>query len=201
MHQLILASQSPRRYELLLAAGFEFSVVSVQISEIPNENLNLTDQIQQLAQDKARALVESGKLSKSKGYLILSADTVVVLDDHILGKPKDLFEAEVFLRQLSGRMHRVITGLCLWDLDSGRVHLAHATANVHFRKLTDGEIKAYAQSGEGLDKAGAYGAQGQARQFIEKIEGDEQTVIGLPIRLLIQLLNENGYVVRRKATS
>ena len=198
MHTLVLASQSPRRKELLERAGFEFTVASVEISEIPNENLNLHDQIRDLARRKAEALVESPKLTKSPGILLLSSDTVVVLDDEIIGKPRDAGESELYVRRLSGRTHRVITGICLWDLDSGRRALAHEEARVEFRALSDAEVRAYVATGEGLDKAGAYGAQGLGAALIARIDGALDCVMGLPVPLVEKTLNENGWRVARR---
>lgn len=197
MHQLILASQSPRRRELLQQAGFEFTVSSVQISEIPDENLNLEEQIRRLAWEKAEALVSSGKVLKGQGNLVLSSDTVVVLENKILGKPKDLTECASYIRQLSGRKHRVITSVCLWDLDSGRVVTDHDTTWVTFRYVTENEIEEYAASGEGMDKAGGYGIQGLAGKFVSATEGKMDTVVGLPVDLVEKLLRENGWNVRR----
>lgn len=198
MHRLILASQSPRRRELLEKAGFMFTVASVQISEIPDENLNLPEQIRQLAQDKATALVSSGKIMKGQGFLILSSDTVVVLDGVVLGKPKDRAEAASFLSRLSGKRHQVITAVCLWDLDSGRIARAHDITHIDFRRLTRDEIQIYADSDEGLDKAGGYGIQGPAGAFVDHIEGSIDTVVGLPIALVERMLHENGWIVHRR---
>jgi septum formation protein len=198
MKQLILASQSPRRRELLETAGFKFTVSAIQISEIPDENLSLEAQIQQLSLEKAQALVETGKIPKGQGFLLLSADTVVVLGDRILGKPENKVESEQFLRQLSGQKHRVITAICLWDLDSGRVAKDFDETSVTFRKLSEAEIQEYADSGEGRDKAGGYGIQGKASKFVAKIEGAMDTVVGLPIRLVERILEENGWDVDRR---
>jgi septum formation protein len=198
MKQLILASQSPRRRELLETAGFKFTVLAIQISEIPDENLSLEAQIQQLSLEKAQALVDSGKVAKGQGFLLLSADTVVVLGDRILGKPENKVESEQFLRQLSGQKHRVITAICLWDLDSGRVAKSYDETFVTFRKLSEAEIQEYADSGEGRDKAGGYGIQGKASKFVAKVEGAMDTVVGLPVRLVERILEENGWDVDRR---
>ena len=198
MRKLILASQSPRRSELLERAGFTFTVLSVQISEIPDENLNLNEQIRHLARDKALACLNSGMIAKRQGNLLLSADTVVVLDDHILGKPKDRNENREFLCRLSGQMHRVITGVCLLDVDSGDLVLGHDVASIQFRKLSGPEIETYVASDEGLDKAGGYGIQGAAGKFVEKLEGDFESVMGLPVRLVERLLSENNWQIERK---
>lgn len=198
MRQLILASQSLRRSELLHRAGFTFTILSVQISEIPDENLNLTDQIRHLARDKAIACLNSGKIPKGQGNLLLSADTVVVLGDQILGKPKDRNENRDFLRQLSGQTHRVITGVCLLDVDSGEVALDHDLALIEFKQLSAEEIEIYVNSSDGLDKAGGYGIQGEAAAFVAELNGSFDTVMGLPIQLVEHLLTENSWEIARK---
>lgn len=200
MHQLLLASQSPRRRELLEQAGFEFTVSSVQISEIPDENLNLPEQIRRLAWEKAQALVDSGKVLIGQGFLILSSDTVVVVDGKIMGKPKDRSECASYIRQLSGRKHSVITSVCLWDLDSGRVVVDHDSTEVSFKNLSEAEIEDYAASGDGLDKAGGYGIQGAAGAFVTKVEGAMDTVVGLPVALVERMLKENGWRVSRRSS-
>lgn len=198
MHRLVLASQSPRRSELLERAGFEFTVTPLQISEIPDENLNLPDQIRDLAVKKADAWWASRKPSEREGNLVLSADTVVVFEGKILGKPKDRNENEQYLRRLSGRSHDVITAVCLVDGQTGERAVGHDISKVIFRKLNDEEIAAYIASGEGLDKAGGYGIQGAAGKFVEKLDGAFDTVMGLPIALVEKLLAEKNWEVARK---
>ena len=201
MHTLLLASQSPRRRELLRRAGFEFDVASVQISEIPDENLNLQDQIRDLARQKAEALATS--LERTGGLerrLLLAADTVVVVEgDEILGKPRDLKQSAEHLRRLSGRTHRVITAICLWELASTDVRLAHEWSEVTFHRLDEGQIESYVAGGEGLDKAGAYGAQSaEGSALIARIDGALDNVIGLPVALVERMLNENGWIIARR---
>lgn len=201
--KLVLASQSPRRKELLEKAGFDFSVHSIQISEIPNENMSLAEQIEDLARQKAEALVDAVQDSQStyynslnlKGVLILSADTLVVLGNEVLGKPKDLAESETYLRRLSGCTHQVITGICVWNLDKNLKILDHKVSHVTFRKLREDQIRSYVDSGDGLDKAGAYGIQTLERDFIEKIEGPIDNVIGLPVDLVKEILKKNNWNV------
>ena len=196
--RLVLASQSPRRKELLEQAGFQFTVLSIQISEIPNENLNLQDQIEDLALMKAQACLNSRKLAEGQGNLILASDTVVVLAGQILGKPLDRPDNEQTLHKLSGQKHRVITGVCLLDQDTGLQVLGHSSTEVEFRKLDSVEISRYVATGEGLDKAGGYGIQGAAGAFVAGISGPMDGVIGLPIELVEKLLKENGWNVDRK---
>lgn len=199
--RLVLASQSPRRSELLARAGFEFALSPSQISEIPDENLNLTDQIQDLARRKAEACLNSGKLVKGQGNLILSADTVVVLDGQILGKPQDRLENEQYLRRLSGQTHGVITAICLLDVDTGHRALGHEISQITFKDLNDCQIMEYADTEEGLDKAGGYGIQGAAGAFVRTVDGPYDNVVGLPVELLKKLLRENGWNVDRRESA
>lgn len=198
MHTLILASGSPRRRELLERAGFLFSVHSIQISEIPNENLSLSKQIEDLARQKAYALVESDKYPKSENNLVLSGDTLVVLDGQVLGKPQDLDQSREFLERLSGRKHSVITAICFLEPSKNREVIAHEESFVHFRKLTEQQISSYVASADGLDKAGAYGIQTLADGFIEKIDGNIDNVMGLSVSLVEKLLKENNWHVDRR---
>jgi septum formation protein len=197
MNRLVLASQSPRRSELLSRAGFQFTVSSIQISEIPDENLNLDAQIQDLARQKAEACLNSGKVLKGQGNLVLSADTVVILDDQILGKPLDRRENRQLLERLSGRRHRVITAVCLVEVDTGKRAVSHETSWITFRVLSEAEIDEYVSIGDGLDKAGGYGIQGEAGRFVENLEGPMDNVIGLPVALVEKLIKENGWNVDR----
>jgi septum formation protein len=202
MRTLILASQSPRRKDLLTKAGFEFIVSSLEISEIPNENLSLEKQIEDLAWRKAQALVESGKLLNLKDILVLSADTVVVIEGQIVGKPRDRTESAQTLLKLSGRTHQVITGICLWALDgsiqSSTKVVSHEIAEVTFRALGEGEMKAYVDSGDGMDKAGAYGIQGAGAAFVAHLRGSVDNVMGLPVGLVERLINENSWIINRR---
>ena len=198
MYQLVLASQSPRRRQLLDQAGFLFQVHSIEISEILNENLSLTEQIEDLARRKAEAVLQSGILSDFKPFVLLSADTVVELFGKVLGKPASLDESRAHVSALSGNTHRVITAVSLWSSEEKRFSISHETAEVEFRKLTDSEIDAYVQTQEGMDKAGAYGAQGLGRGLIKEIRGNLDTVMGLPVRLVENLLQREGWNVYRR---
>lgn len=181
---LVLASQSPRRRQILTISGFEFDVLPTQISEIPDENLNLRDQIRQLAADKAKACLKLRNSPKGLHFLVLSADTVVVLDDQILGKPKDENEARSFLRRLSGRSHLVITAVAMIDSSTQIEFYGHAETEVKFRDLSPEEIESYIQTGEPFDKAGGYGIQGAAAPFIQEIKGSYDNVVGLPMEVV-----------------
>lgn len=196
MPQLILASTSPRRRELLEKAGFEFTVDTVKVSEIIDENLTVRDVVLDLATLKAVSLLEQ-KYSGRSGFLILAADTLVSLGEEPLGKPRDVDEAVAFLTRLSGRTHCVRTGVVL--IQSDRLHSASfvGETNVSFRELSKAEIEAYVASGEPMDKAGAYGIQGEARKFVSKVEGSWSNVVGLPIEMLEEVLNQNGWFIDR----
>ena len=200
MRKLVLASQSPRRRELLEQAGFAFTVSPLQISEIPDENLNLTDQVRDIARRKATAWLEAAKPSEKQGILLLTSDTVVVLGDTLLGKPKDQNENLSFLRQLSGRVHEVITAVCLVEGETGQLVVDHDVARIHFRKLNEEEMRAYVESENGLDKAGGYGIQSEAGKFVAKLEGSFDTVMGLPVKLVSDLLAKKGWVVERRTS-
>jgi septum formation protein len=179
---LVLASQSPRRREILRNAGIE---VEVRVSGVPEERLaheSAVEYVRRLARMKAEA-VERGA-----GEVVLGADTVVVLGDEILEKPADPGHAAEMLSKLSGRSHSVITGICLRH-DRGTTS-DHAETVVQFETLTPDEIREYAGSGEPLDKAGAYAIQGLASKFISRIDGCYFNVVGLPVAMVYRHLKE-----------
>lgn len=197
MYRILLASQSPRRRQLLTEAGIEFDTKSLKLSELIDKNLNLRDAIIQLAKDKAESAVRSIKNSEFRGFLLLTADTVVVLDGEVLGKPKDNKEAQRFLRSLSGRQHEVMTGFCVYNFDTGEWVEGLETTSVWFRTLSKHEISDYIQTGEPLDKAGAYAIQGQGKKFVERYQGSLNNVIGLPVNEILQTLQLKGWHVAR----
>jgi septum formation protein len=180
-YMLILASASPRRHELLLAAGLPHIV---QISAVPEERLPAeapTAFVQRVAEEKARAVLHEAD------DIVLAADTVVCLGDDILkqemfGKPRDDEEAMRMLRRLSGRDHFVYTGICI--LNRGRTIKDLAATRVSFAVLTEQEIQEYTRSGETRDKAGAYAIQGWASRFVTQIQGCYHNVVGLPVSLV-----------------
>ena len=194
---LILASQSPRRRELLEKAGFEFQTLSVKISEILKENLSLDEALKDLARRKASELVGSGRLSEIPDFLILSSDTEVILDGKVFGKPSSVEENCNMLRLLSGKTHDVKTALCFWDGPTGRVVTDLCTTRITFESLDDLRINAYVTSKRPLDKAGGYGLQELPREWIRSIEGPRDNVVGLPVEMVERILSENGWVVRR----
>lgn len=175
--KLVLASQSPRRRELLTLLGHPFTSDQADLDETLNPSLDLIPSIEDLASRKARAVEH-----KHPESLIIAADTVVVLGQHILGKPQDKEDAIKMLSQLSGKTHQVITSVCL----AYRNHQHHFTSvtDVTFYPLSQEAIEAYVETGSPMDKAGAYGIQDQGALLIEKIHGDYYTVMGLPIALL-----------------
>ena len=176
MPPLILASQSPRRRELLAIAGLRFTVRSRPVEEVRAPGEAPRDYVIRLARAKAEAaLLRSSEV-------VLGADTVVVLDDRVLEKPIDAEDARAMLQLLSGRAHRVITGICL--LHSGGAIVDSATTIVRFVTMERSEIDEYISSGEPMDKAGAYAIQGLASKFIDRIEGCYFNVMGLPLSLV-----------------
>lgn len=181
--KFILGSSSPRRAELLRKAGISFEVV---VPENINEEQISDDPVSHVL-ELSRKKAES--VAKRVGdSIILGADTIVVLDGEILGKPKDSDEAFKMLKKLSGMEHKVYTGISLVDKDKGRVLSGYQLTKVKFNQLKDKEIKDYIDTGEPLDKAGAYGIQGMGNFLVEKIDGDLDNVIGLPLRKLKELL-------------
>jgi len=188
MPNLVLASASPRRKELLTQAGFAFRVHPAHIPEDPYPEEEPITYVTRLARQKAQAVYDA--LSDSQPSLIvLGADTTVVIDNQILGKPGDApdpaAEAARMLRLLSGRTHRVITGVALVSADGSQA--AADVTSVEFLPLTDAEIAAYVATGEPMDKAGAYAIQGLAARWIPRIEGCYFNVVGLPIALVSAL--------------
>ena len=180
---LVLASASPRRRELLAQAGFIFQVHPAYIPEDPLPGEDPLAYVIRLARQKAQAaFAEIG----APDAAVLGADTTVTLDNHILGKPEDAADAARMLRLLSGRTHRVITGVAL--VTASAVEVAAETTAVRFLTLSDEEIDAYIATGEPMDKAGAYAIQGRAARWIPRIEGDYFNVVGLPLALVSTLL-------------
>jgi septum formation protein len=182
--RFILASSSPRRRDLLLQAGFDFDVRAAGIEEVPQPGELPEDFARRAAQDKALAVAARAPADS----LILGADTVVVIDGEILGKPADPQDAACMLRRLSGRAHRVITGVCLARSPRRIEASNHETTRVTFRSLDEEEIRSYVESGEPLDKAGAYAIQGLASKFVAGISGCYFNVVGLPIPMVYEML-------------
>ena len=185
---LVLASASPRRRELLTQAGLSFEVCPAHIPEDPLPGEDPIAYVTRLAREKAQAVLAQ-LLSSAPAlaqFTVVGADTTVTLDNHILGKPEDAADAARMLRLLSGRTHRVITGVAV--VTENRIEVAAEVTAVRFLTLSDEEIDAYIATGEPNDKAGAYAIQGYAARWIPRIEGCYFNVVGLPIALVCALL-------------
>ena len=199
---LVLASASPRRSELLTQAGYRFRVHPAHISEDPLTGADPIAYVTRLAREKAEAVYleltreltasDSQELSRDSesGLAVLGADTTVTLDNMILGKPADAADAARMLRLLSGRTHRVMTGVAVVTAES--VEVAAEVTAVRFLTLSDAEIADYVASGEPMDKAGAYAIQGRAARWIPRIEGCYFNVVGLPLALVSAMLEATG---------
>jgi septum formation protein len=199
---IVLASASPRRQELLRSAGIPFTVQPADINETPLAGESPRECAERLAREKAQAVFQD-----SPQQWVLGADTIVVVDGIILGKPRDAEDAARMLRLLSGRTHAVITGVCVvgpvvsgesvasgqWSVAS-KIKTASETTLVTFCELSDDEIGFYVTTGEPMDKAGAYAIQGVASRWIPRIEGDYSNVVGLPVALVYRMLRERGVV-------
>jgi septum formation protein len=185
---IYLASQSPRRRELLEQIGVHFDVISVDVPEQRQPGEVAAQFVERLALDKARAGWQHGARDRP----VLGADTIVVLDDEVLGKPADCAGAEAMLARLSGREHRVMTAVALVGVLAGEEHEAMrlSISRVRFRKTTTAEREAYCATGEPDDKAGAYAIQGRAAMFVEHLEGSYSGVMGLPLFETADLLRE-----------
>ena len=186
---IVLASASPRRQELLRNAGIPFTVQPADINETPLAGESPRACAERLAREKALAVWQS----RPQDY-VLGADTIVVVDGAILGKPRDRDDALRMLRLLSGRTHVVITGVCLVGPVSSNIQIAAEITFVTMCEVTDDEIRDYVATGEPMDKAGAYAIQGIASRWIPRIEGDYSNVVGLPVALVYAMLRERGAI-------
>jgi septum formation protein len=183
---IILASASPRRAEILRTVGWPFETLPLNIDETRAAGEDAATHVQRLARAKAAAAA-----LRYPASMIVAADTVVLIDEQILGKPQDDEDARGMLRQLSGRWHQVLTGVAFIDGASAEVRVAYEKTEVKFAVMSQDEIDWYVASGEPMDKAGAYAIQGLGARFIEGIRGDYFNVVGLPVRLLYQLFGAN----------
>lgn len=188
---LVLGSASPRRRELLKSVGIAFEVEKADLDESVREGEPADRYVLRVAREKAQAIA-----ARRPGALVLAADTTVVLEGRILGKPTDAQEAEWMLEALSGRDHQVMTAVCLGGADQAQTVV---NTRVHFRVLTHAQIRWYVRTGEPMDKAGAYGLQGIAAAFIERVEGSVTNVIGLPLAETLELLDRAGVAMPWKA--
>ncbi len=185
--EIILASKSPRRAELLKKAGVEFAVVPCSYKEEMHLNFPPEKLAEYLALKKAEDVA-----AKYPEAIVIGADTIVVTDEEVLGQPADAAIARKMLEKLSGRAHRVITAFALVCVESGAKEVKSVSTKVYFRVLDGVEIDAYIKRGEPMDKAGAYAIQGGAASFVEKTEGDYYNVVGLPVGELLKSLKNFG---------
>ena len=190
-NKLILASGSPRRRQLLTNLGVDFEAISPDVDESYEDSMNAYEVPVFIAYKKAEAV-----MSEYKDCAIIAADTIVVLDDRILEKPKDKKDAFNMLKDLSGKWHKVYSGVCI--MHNGKHTQFTEVTRVHFRRLDEDIINWYVNTLEPMDKAGAYGIQGYGAMLVDKIEGDFYNVMGFPIsRIMSELTNLNIYDVRK----
>ena len=193
---IILASQSPRRVEILKKAQYFFVSFPVSISEIPNENLSLDEQILDIARRKA---TESARLypDRNQDAVILACDTMVCYQNKAIGKPENELDAFNTLKKLSGQKHEVKTALILIDLKNSHEVSHVETSEVFFKKFSDQEIKDYISTGEPMDKAGSYAIQGIGKKLVEKFIGDYDNVVGLPLAALENIFKKQNWTFQK----
>lgn len=186
--KIILASGSPRRKELLKSMGLDFKVIVSEVEEnIENEPFS-TELIQNLAEEKASDVASKINFPA----IIIGSDTVVVINNKILGKPKDKEDAFIMLKMLSGNTHQVISAIAVIDKETGKVLKDSVVSDVTFKQLSDEEINSYIATGEPMDKAGAYAIQGFAGMFVKSINGCYSNIVGISVFKLAEMLKEIG---------
>lgn len=183
---IILASASPRRKKILENTNTKFEIIKSEIDEVILDNELPSQVVMRLAFEKSIDIA-----LKHPDSLVIGADTVVVLNNNILGKPKDSSDAFNMIKQLSGKTHQVITGISLINLNANQKIIDYVVSNVKFKNLSEEDIKDYIQTNESLDKAGAYGIQGFGAMLVEEIQGDYFNIVGLPISRLSDLLKKH----------
>lgn len=188
MSRIVLASASPRRRELLTQIGLKFDIMPSQIEEVLKGN-SPAENVMGLAHDKAMDIYQQLCAQGEKDILVIGADTVVALDDKILGKPKNEEDALWMLRFLQGHTHQVYTGVCL--ITEEGAHSFYGKTDVTMYPATDEQLKAYIASGEPMDKAGSYAIQGLGTVFVQGIHGDYNNVVGLPVAEIWQTMQKN----------
>jgi len=184
---LLLASNSPRRVELLAGAGFDFETVSPDVAERSDTDVTLRELTVWNAIRKGKSVAQS-----YPDRVVLAADTLVALDGEIIGKPRDLDDATGILRRLCGQTHDVCSAVFIWHRAVRRATVFHEISRVRFRRLTDAKIDKYLAQVNPLDKAGAYAAQGRGSEIIEKIDGSYTNVVGLPMEKTVEALAKFG---------
>ena len=182
--RIILASASPRRAEILRTVGWPFEILPVDIDETRHAAESAVDYVQRLACEKA----EAATIWRPES-IVVAADTTVAVDDHILEKPADEPDAQKMLRLLNNRWHTVLTGVAVIDPRTSKTVVAYEETQVKFAAMSDEEIRWYVSTGEPMDKAGAYAIQGLGSRFVAEIRGDYFNVVGLPVRLLYELMS------------
>ena len=189
MKKIILGSQSPRRKELLENVGIDFEIIMAEGEEIVDLSLPFPEIVKSLAEIKNEQVKNSPACPEKA--IIITADTMVVCEGEIMGKPKDEEDAKRMLKLLSGNTHSVLTGYCICDKETGKKRSGAVESFVKFRLLTDDEIDRYIKTKEPMDKAGAYGIQLKASMFVEEIHGDYFNIVGLPVERICKLLKED----------
>lgn len=187
MKKLILASRSPRRANILKQIGIEFEIMPSHADEESNVPTEPIHHVIELSRRKAKVI--SDQLDGNEG-IILGADTIVTIDDNILGKPSDTTDAVEMLSKLNNNVHQVYTGITLINKQNKKIISDYACTDVYFRKLRDDEITSYVATKEPMDKAGAYGIQGKGAILVEKIDGCYYNVVGLPVTKLLEMLRQ-----------
>jgi septum formation protein len=195
---LVLASASPRRRELLERAGVQFEIAPADIDETSRQGEAPVALSRRLAEEKAQTVAR--RLGPAPARWVLGSDTIVVVEGDVLGKPRDPAHAELLLGRLCGRTHQVITAVALASSEGLATRTFHVQSQVTMRRAAAEEIRAYVVTGEPLDKAGACAVQGEGRRFVEKLEGSESNVIGLPLDETLALLGDLGLLETGNAT-
>lgn len=188
MKNIILASGSPRRRELMARAGFEFTVLTSNVDESYDPSLHPEQVAALLAQLKAQAVADELPAERRPSSIVVGADTIVALGTTIYGKPHDADDARRMLGELSGKTHQVVTGVCVVSGEGAQIFTE--VTDVTFKDLSPEKIAAYVAGGEPMDKAGAYGIQGEGGELVDHIEGDFDNVVGLPITRLAPVLDQ-----------
>ena len=191
MGKIILGSKSPRRADILKKLNFDFEIIPSSYVENHDQTDFSYDFVENLAYNKALYVAKDLQKSKKENYKVIGADTIVVIDNKILGKPKDKIEAIKMLKELSGRTHFVVTAVSVINSCDLKYQISSDTTYVTFEKLTDKQIEFYIDNFKPYDKAGAYGIQELPEGYVKKIDGELDNVIGLPSKLLKELLLKN----------